>query len=67
MLDNEKILGLTLIGMREGTFHSLSFSDQMLSAEFLFIKKLLWRWKLTSIGLIWHTAKRIKSDKKKCP
>ena len=26
---------LTLIGMREGTFHPLSFLDQSLSAEFL--------------------------------
>ena len=26
---------LTLIGMRQGTFHSLSFLDQALSAEFL--------------------------------
>ena len=28
-------LVLTLIGMRQGTFHPLSFLDQILSAEFL--------------------------------
>jgi hypothetical protein len=44
---------LTLIGMREGTFHPLSFMDQILSAEFSSkFSKLFWRRKLTSIGLI---------------
>jgi hypothetical protein len=39
---------LTLIGMREGTIHPLSFLDQILSAEFISkISKLFWRWKLT--------------------
>ena len=61
------ILILTLIGMRGDTFISLSFLDQILSAEFLSkISKLFWRWKLTSIGLIWHPAKLIESYKK-CP
>ena len=42
---------LTLIGMRGDTFISLSFLDQILTAEFLSkISKLFWRWKLTSIG-----------------
>ena len=49
---------LTLISMREGTFHPLSFLYQILSAEFLSkISKLVWIWKLASIGLIWHAAK----------
>ena len=49
---------LTLIGMRGNTFISLFFLDQILSAEFLSkISKLFLRWKLTSIGLIWHPAK----------
>jgi hypothetical protein len=35
---------LTLIGMREGTIHPLSFLDQILSAEFISkISKLFWR------------------------
>ena len=42
-----------LIGMRGDTFISLSFLDQILSAEFLSKNsKLFCRWKLTSIGLI---------------
>ena len=58
---------LTLIGMRGDTFISLSFLDQILSAEFLWkISKLFWMLKLTSIGLIWHPAKLIESHKK-CP
>ena len=45
---------LTLIGMRVGIFHPLSFLDQNLSADFLIkSSKLFWRWKLTSIGLFW--------------
>ena len=49
---------LTLIGMRSDTFISLFFLDQILSAEFLSrISKLFWKWKLTSIGLIWLPAK----------
>ena len=53
---------LTLIGMRQGTFHSLSFLDQTLSAEFLpKIYKLFWGLKFTSIGLIWHSDKLIVS------
>ena len=51
--------------MRSDTFISLSFLDQILSADFLSkISKLFWRWKLTKIGLIWHPAKLIKSYKK---
>ena len=54
-----------LIGMKEDTFHSLSFLDQILSADFLSkVSKLFWRWKLTSIGLTWHPAKLINSYKK---
>ena len=35
---------LSLIGMRENTLHSLSFLDQIFSAEFLSkISKLFWR------------------------
>ena len=57
----------TLTGIRQGTFHPLYFLDQTLSAEFLpKISKLSWRWKLTSIGLIWHPDKLIESYKK-CP
>ena len=49
---------LTLIGTREGTFHPLSFLDEILSAEFLSqISEFFWRWKLTSNRLIWHPAK----------
>ena len=56
--------GLTLIGMREVTFHPLSFLDQILSAEYLSeISKLFWRWKLTPIRLIWHPAKLIEPYK----
>ena len=37
-------LVLTLIGTREGTFHPLSFLDQILSAEYFSeISKLFWR------------------------
>ena len=62
-----QIYNLTLIGMRQGTFHPPSFLDQTLSAEFLpKISKLFWKWKLTSIGLIWHPDKLIESYKK-CP
>ena len=49
---------LTLIGMREGTFIPLYFLDWILSAEYF------WRWKWTSIGLIWHPDKVIESYKK---
>ena len=60
--DYQHTVYLTLIGMRRGTFHPLSILDQTLSAEFLpKISKLFWRWKLTSIGLIWHPAKLIES------
>ena len=56
---------LTLIGMRQGTFHPLSFLDQTLK---IFGKNLadnlFWKWKLTSIGLIWHPDKLIESYKK---
>ena len=51
----------TLIGMRECFFQPLSFLDQNFSQK---ISKLLWRWKLTSIGLIWDPNKFIESDKK---
>ena len=58
---------LTLIGMREGTLHSLSFLDRIFWAEYLpKVFKLFWRWKLTSIGLIWHSVKLFESYKK-CP
>ena len=44
------VCNLILIGMRGDTFTSLSFLDQILSAEFLSkLSKLFWRWKLTSI------------------
>ena len=57
---------LTLIGMMGDTFISFWFLDQILSAELLSkISKLFWRWKLTSIGLIWHPAKLIESYKKR--
>ena len=56
---------MTQFGMRKGTFYPLSFLDQTLSAEFLPKKsKLFWRWKLTSIGLIWHPDRLINSYKK---
>ena len=56
---------LTLIGMRKGTFIPFSFLDWILSAEFLSkTSKLFWRWKLTSIWLIWHPAKLIESYEK---
>ena len=58
-------LFLTLIGMRGDTFMSLSFLDQILSAEFLSKNsKPFWKWKLPSLGLIWHPAKLIESYKK---
>ena len=42
---------LTLIGMRQGTFHPLSFWIRFSAAVFLSkISKLFWRCKLTSIG-----------------
>ena len=45
---------LTLIGMKEETFLSLSFFGPILSADFLSkISILFWRWKLTSIWLIY--------------
>ena len=51
--------------MRGNTFIPLSFLDQILSAAFLSkISKLFWRWKLTSIRLIWHPAKLMESHKK---
>ena len=46
---------LTLIGMRGDTFISLSFFDQIFSADFLSKHSK----KLTSIGLFWHTAQFI--------
>ena len=51
---------LTLIGMREGTFHPLAFfkSDFV---SWLFIKNFQPFWKLTSVGLIWRLAKVIAS------
>ena len=53
---------LTLFGMRGDTFISLSFLDQILSADYLSKNfKLFWRWKFTSIGLIWHPAKLIET------
>ena len=64
IMDGQKCC-LTLIGMRGDTFISLSFLDPILLADFLSkISKLFWRWKLTSIGLIWHPAKLIESYKK---
>ena len=51
--------------MRGDTFISLSFLDQILSAEFLSqVSTLFWRWKLTSIGLIWYPTKVIEPHKK---
>ena len=50
---DQMIFLLTWIALRGDTYHSLSFFDQILSAEFLSkIFKLFWRWKLSSIGLI---------------
>ena len=46
---------LTLIGTRQGTFHPfVLFGSDFVS--WIFIKKLqtFIKWKLTSIGLIWH-------------
>ena len=58
-------IDLTVNGMRGDTFITLSFLDQILSAEFLTkISKLFCRWKLTWIGLIWCLAKLIESYKK---
>ena len=55
---------LTLIGMREGTFHPLSFLDQILSAEFLSnISKLFWEVKIDN-NRVNLTAKIIESYKK---
>ena len=54
------ILPLTLIGMRGDTFHSLSFLDQILSAEFKSISDFILRQKLISIT---HSAKIIESLK----
>ena len=55
----------TLIGMWEGTFLPLFFLDWILSDEFSSkISKLFWRWKLTSIGLIWFPPKLIVCNKK---
>ena len=53
---------LTQIGIGGDTFISLSFLNQILSADFLSknFKKIV-RWKFTSIGLIWHPAKLIES------
>ena len=54
-----------LIGMRGDTFISWFFLDQILSGEFLSkVSKLFSRWKLPSIGLIWHPAKLFESYKK---
>ena len=50
----------TLIGMSQGTFTPLV----ILGLDFVSrISKLFWRWKLRSIGLIWHPAKLIESYK----
>ena len=47
------------------TFIFLFFLGQILSAEFLSkISNIFWRWKLTSVGLIWQPAKLIESYKK---
>ena len=59
-VDSFVMTGLTLISMRGDTFISLSFLDQFWSVEFLSKSaKHFWRWKFTSIGLIWHPAKLI--------
>jgi hypothetical protein len=56
---------LTLFGMGGDTFIPLSFLDHILSADFFSkISKLFWRWKLTSIGLFWHSAQLIESSYK---
>ena len=53
---------LTLIGMREYTFHPLSFFGSDFDC---WVKNFqpFWRWKLTSIGLVWHPARLIESYK----
>ena len=51
---------LTLIGKRQGGLTSLMILDWILTAEFLSKNfKHFWRWKLRSIGIIWHPAKLI--------
>ena len=58
---------LTLICTRGDNFYLFLIFDQILSAEF-FIKtfQTFWRWKLTSIGLLWHPAQLIEFFKG-CP
>ena len=60
-------LSLTLIGMRlrQGTFHPLVFFGSDFDS-WVFIKNF-WRWKLRSIGLIWHAVELIESSYKTCP
>ena len=56
---------LILIGIRQGTFHPLFlFGSDFVCWILIKISKLFWRWKLTSIWLIWHPAKLIESYKK---
>ena len=56
---------LTLIGMRQGTFHPLIlFRSDFVSWIWSKNSKLFWRLKLTSIGLIWHPVKLIDSYKR---
>ena len=48
--------------MRQGTFHPLSFLDQIF-VSWISIKNPNWRWKLASIGLIWNPAKLLSLKK----
>ena len=60
------IYGFNPIWHGRGYFYPrpLSFLDQILSDEFFSkISKLFWSWKLTSIGLFWHRAQLIESNK----
>ena len=57
---------LILIGMRGNTFHSSLLV--LLGSGFVSwfkskFSRLLWGWKLTSIGLLWHPAKLLDSYK----
>ena len=55
---------LTLIGIRQSTFTPLVILGlDFVSWICIKIFDIFWRWKLTSIGLIWHPAKLIESYK----
>ena len=55
---------LTLIGMRGDTFTYLLVIFGSDFVSWILIKNFhFWRWKWTSIGLIWHPAKLFESYK----